>query len=248
MRFITSLDFGFGDKVRTAELPEHIKTLMETIANKGIEFQKRPHIIVGNSNKLGRQHRNVAFYSNESFGYFYSNTVARAHPLTDDLSELMDFVNGATTAKFNGILINEYDSGQDYIGAHSDDEKTLSGNAGVVSLSFGDSRIMKFTTKNKDDHCQLGKGRQVELLSGHLLQMIGDTFQKRFKHRIDEETKRERRISFTFRCHDPDLEKKQIEKLPESQARLAALVHKREEDEAARNADASPVPGKKQRS
>lgn len=239
MRFITSLDLGGGDKCRTAKLPDNIIAKIEAIIEGGINFAKNPPIVV--FNKLCRQRRGVAFYSDESFGYFYSNTVSKANPLTPELQELLAFVNASMGANFNSILINEYSTGEDYISPHSDDERALSGgDAGVVSISWGDTRRMKFATKDKADNCQLGTKCFVSLQSGHLLQMFGKTFQKRFTHGIPAEKGAGRRISFTFRRHDPKLEGPMIAKVPAIEARIGKLIEE-EKEAAAAAAAAQPA-------
>lgn len=40
---------------------------------------------------------------------------------------------------FNGILVNKYNDGNDYISYHSDDEGSIS-SVGVVSISYGSTR------------------------------------------------------------------------------------------------------------
>ena len=61
-------------------------------------------------------------------------------------SELLKIVNELTQNNFNGILVNHYCDGNQYIGAHSDDEKEL-GTNGVVSISYGSER--KFRIREK---------------------------------------------------------------------------------------------------
>ena len=89
-----------------------------------------PKIIV--YGKPGIQHRSVGFFSDESIGYKYSKSI----PMTRALSELLLLVNREFSAEFNGILINRYANGEDYIGAHSDDEASLDRN-GVIAISVG---------------------------------------------------------------------------------------------------------------
>ena len=51
-------------------------------------------------------------------------------------------------AEFNGVLVNKYMNGSDYISAHSDDETSLDTTIGVVSLSYGAERIFRIRNKN----------------------------------------------------------------------------------------------------
>lgn len=141
------------------------------------------------------QHRSIGFFSNESIGYRYSGQLAESCPLTDNLAELLNLINAEFRASFNGILVNKYATGEDYIGKHSDDEKELT-NVGVVCVSYG--AVRKFRIRNKET----GKiVMDVPTNSGEILVMGGD-FQKEFTHEIPVEKKiKGARISFTFRKH-----------------------------------------------
>jgi alkylated DNA repair dioxygenase AlkB len=153
----------------------------------------RPEIVV--YGKTLNQNRNVGFFSNESIGYNYSKKLMKSQALTSSLIKLLKLINNKFNSDFNGILVNEYTTGTDYIGAHSDDEKGLS-NSGVVAISFGSTR--KFRIRNK-------KTKKIEkdilLNHGQIIQMSGD-FQKEFTHEIPIERKiTDSRFSFTFRTH-----------------------------------------------
>jgi alkylated DNA repair dioxygenase AlkB len=63
----------------------------------------------------------------------------KSQPLGDKMSELLATVNNTVDSNFNGVLVNEYKHGKDYIGDHSDDETGLT-QAGVVSISYGSNR------------------------------------------------------------------------------------------------------------
>ena len=145
--------------------------------------------------KIVYQNRNVAFFSNESIGYKYSNKLMESQPLTTHLIDLLDTINVMFNTHFNGILVNQYINGLDYIGPHSDDESSI-GNNGVISISTGTNR--KFRIRNK-------KTKKIEkdiiMTNRMILHMFGN-FQKEFTHEIPIEKKiTESRVSFTFRHH-----------------------------------------------
>lgn len=142
------------------------------------------------------QHRSIGFFSDESIGYRYSNKMARSKPLSPNLTELLNLINNIFSSDFNGILVNKYSSGEDYIGRHSDDESDLS-DIGVVCVSYGATR--KFRIRDKIT----GKiVVDVPTVSGEIWIMDGD-FQKEFTHEIPIEKKvKQPRISFTFRKHN----------------------------------------------
>jgi alkylated DNA repair dioxygenase AlkB len=98
-------------------------------------------------------------------------------------------------AEFNGILVNRYTCGSDYISAHSDDESKLD-KVGVVSVSYGAMRTFRVRDK-KTKKIMI----DVPMISGKLLHM-GGNFQLEFTHEIPAEKKvYEVRYSFTFRRH-----------------------------------------------
>ena len=145
--------------------------------------------------KIVHQQRNIGFFSNESIGYYYSGQLARSKPLQPNLSKLMKLINERFETKYNGILVNYYEDGTNYIGDHSDDEKNLD-IGGVVCISYG--AVRKFRIRDK-----LTKKIIVDVptISCGIIHMGGD-FQKEFTHEIPIEKKvKDCRYSFTFRKH-----------------------------------------------
>jgi alkylated DNA repair dioxygenase AlkB len=98
---------------------------------------------------------------------------------------------------FNVALCNKYHSGTDYMGFHSDDEKTMGKTPVIASLSVGAQR--RFLLREKTDD---GDGRRrVEYLldNGSLLVMSGET-QKYWKHSLPRQAGvDEPRLNYTFR-------------------------------------------------
>lgn len=173
------------------EYNDLMKLCISEIIDKLLE---NPQInIYGNS---AIQHRSIGFFSNDSIGYYYSGQLAKSQVLTDNLSILLNKINIKFGSKFNGILVNKYINGNDYIGAHSDDETSLD-KCGVVCISYG--AVRKFRIKNK-----ITKKTIVDIptISNNILHMGGD-FQKEFTHEIPIEKKiKDVRYSFTFRKHN----------------------------------------------
>ena len=155
-------------------------------------LENPPIVVYG---KPAMQHRSIGFFSDSSKGYRYSGQFAPAQPLSTNLQTLLVQVNANFGTEFNGLLVNKYSSGLDYIGPHSDDETYLDA-CGVVSISFGVSR--NFRIRDKRTKVIVAN---VPTDSGIILHMSG-AFQKEFTHEIPKETKVDGvRYSFTFRKH-----------------------------------------------
>ena len=136
------------------------------------------------------------FFSDKSKGYNYSNQISIARPMTDQLTTLLNVVNKMYSSDFNGILVNRYKNGFDYISAHSDDETGLDNNR-VIAISYGAKRI--FRTRDKNTKAII---KDIPLESYNIVQMGGD-FQKEFTHELPVQKKvLDERISFTFRKHN----------------------------------------------
>lgn len=177
------------------DLEEDIFNLIEeclvTIDN---ELDVNPEIIV--YGKICHQHRSVGFYSDVSKGYNYSTSNTPTKKMHPCLTQLLNYINNKFNYDYNGILINKYANGEDYIGKHSDDERGLDDKVGVVVLSYG--AVRKFRIRNK----QTG-AIEIDIPTDprKIIQMAGK-FQKEFTHEIPVEKKiKGVRYSLTFRKH-----------------------------------------------
>lgn len=151
-------------------------------------------------NRICTQHRNVGFFSDTVSTYRYSGRDHRAAPMTYKLQAILNQVNLIIKSDFNSILINKYKDGNDYISAHSDDEKTIDQAHGVVSISSGSSRIFRIRDKpTKQIVADIPTRNDV------ILQMCpklpdGRSFQKTYTHEvIKDKAITEPRYSLTFR-------------------------------------------------
>jgi alkylated DNA repair dioxygenase AlkB len=153
----------------------------------------RPKIMI--YGKECSQNRSIGFFSDTSIGYKYSGKIAESQKMTESLLILLNKVNTLLKADFNGILINKYENGNDYIGPHSDDERMLD-KIGVVSISYG--AVRTFRIRNKKDK---SIEKDISTIPNTIFHMGGD-FQKEFTHEIPKEKKiLQERYSFTFRKH-----------------------------------------------
>lgn len=154
-------------------------------------------------------HRSIGFFSDYSEGYRFSGQIIKTGGLSSILKKILNDVNTQFSKEYNGILVNVYYTGEDYISAHSDDEKDLKSSE-VVAISFGQSRTFRIRPKDKtleiDSKISASKKHKTPVYDiptthGQLLYMKGE-FQKEFTHEIPiEKTKNNIRVSLTFRYH-----------------------------------------------
>jgi alkylated DNA repair dioxygenase AlkB len=167
--------------------------LEECIAYVEPHLEEQPEIIV--YGKKCKQHRNIGFFSDESIGYRYSKKLMHSKLMSPCMEHLLNVINKTLDADFNGILVNKYMNGNDYIGAHSDDESGLD-KVGVISISYGAERIFRIRDKKtKKIICN-------EVTTHCSILHMGGDFQKIYIHEIPIQKKvKNSRISFTFRKH-----------------------------------------------
>lgn len=157
-------------------------------------LEERPEIVV--FGKKCRQNRNVGFFSDQSIGYKYSNNLMKSKPLQEKLGVLLTIVNNTLGTEFNGVLVNEYKNGEDYIGAHSDDEAGLT-DVGVVSISYGAERTFRIRDKTTKKIVHDEPTAQYGILQ------MGGNFQQLYTHEVPIQKRiKTSRVSFTFRKHN----------------------------------------------
>lgn len=180
-------------ELRLYDLAPEWTARLESLAPT-LELDHHPEVVV--YGKVCHQRRSIGFYSDTSIGYKYSGQIARSRPLSPTLAELLDYINTMFGADYNGILVNKYESGEEYIGQHSDDEANLNPEIGVVAISVGAVRKFRICKKGTSQ-----KFVDVPTDNTKIIQMWGQ-FQREFTHGVPVEKKvRDTRYSFTFRKH-----------------------------------------------
>ncbi len=124
------------------------------------------------------QPRLVAWYGDDGADYVYSGVRNIPLPWEPTLLALRERVQRIVPHTFNAVLCNFYRDGNDSIGWHSDDEKSLGPQPIIASLSFGATRV--FRLQHKRDKTQK---LAIELPDASLLLMQGAT-QKNYRHAI----------------------------------------------------------------
>lgn len=175
----------FGKIYPNHEADCYFKLLLDTIEWRNDE-----------ANMFGRHiitKRKVAWYGNSNYHYTYSNATKLALPWTKELLELKTTTETKTGATYNSCLLNLYHDGTEGMAWHSDDEKMLTKDSSIASLTFGAERKFAFKHKTTD--------QKIELILEHgsLLEMAGTT-QTHWLHRLPPTKKVNRpRINLTFR-------------------------------------------------
>lgn len=137
--------------------------------------------------------RLMAWYGDAEAYYRYSGVLHQPQPWLPVLSLIQDDMQALCGQRFNSVLANLYRHGQDSMGSHADNEKELGQNPLIASLSFGDSRLLRFK------HIKTGQKLDIDLQHGDLLLMAGE-LQHHWRHELPKTRKpKQPRINLTFR-------------------------------------------------
>lgn len=141
--------------------------------------------------------RLLAWYGDPGANYRYSGVDHTPLPWSQDLQSLRHDMQFFCGQGFNSVLANLYRDGRDSMGCHADDEKELGPNPLIASLSFGDSRLLRFR------HLASGDKLDIELDHGDLLIMAGE-LQQHWHHEVPKTRRaKQARINLTFRRISP---------------------------------------------
>jgi alkylated DNA repair dioxygenase AlkB len=175
----------YGKILTSEEANQYFDLLMQNILWKNDEvviFGK--HIVTK---------RKTAWYGDSDYLYTYSNITKQALPWTKELYGLKQMVEDFAGVKFNSCLLNLYHNGNEGMGWHSDDEKSLEKDNTIASLSFGAER--KFLLKHK----QTKQIISLVLEHGSLL-IMKDATQRNWLHSLPKSKNIvQPRINLTFR-------------------------------------------------
>ena len=137
--------------------------------------------------------REVAWYGEKPFNYKYSKINKKANLYSDLLYEIQHYIEKISKDTFNCCLLNLYHDGSEGMGWHADNEKELSPNGTIASISFGVDRLFQFKHKTSN------KLIEIVLEDSSLLIMKGVT-QKYWLHSLPIRKKIGLpRINLTFR-------------------------------------------------
>ena len=215
-----------GAKLRFGKMPPADLGMLDAAVDE-IEGQLEAKPPIELYGKICHQQRDVGFFANPevTYGYFYSGTVAQSKPPGSAIAALLAYVNAEFGAEFNGVLVNQYHGGADYISDHSDSEAGLDPNTGVIAISAGATRTMRFKRAKAapvgTPNFKYG-AYKINLDHGSIVHMQGPEFQRSFTHGIPPEAKAVgSRVSFTFRKHSGENEAKRIAAAEKTMKRIA---------------------------
>ncbi|MCK5894317.1 MAG: alpha-ketoglutarate-dependent dioxygenase AlkB [Endozoicomonadaceae bacterium] len=136
-----------------------------------------------------------AWYGDAGARYCYSGISLEPVHWLPILQTVKIWVEEATCAKFNSVLINLYPTGQHSNGWHADDEASLGSDPLIASLSLGATRRFQLRHKNNKSL----PVQSLNLMSGSLF-FMGAGIQQAWQHQIPKTKKKvSPRISLTFR-------------------------------------------------
>eukprot|EP00854_Cymbomonas_tetramitiformis_P001052 gene1052-1596_t len=134
--------------------------------------------------------RRQGLFSEHDTTYKFSGMSIHNEPITSHpfIENILDQVSST----HNAVFVNWYESGQDSVGLHSDDEKQLVPGSCIISVSFNATRTFRVKKKPTCDH----------LVDKIDFRLSDGAFQKEFQHEVPKNAKMigdARRINFTIR-------------------------------------------------
>ena len=110
--------------------------------------------------------RRIAWYGEEDKIYKYSGTTKVPLKWNKTLYLIKNIIENHINYSFNSVLLNEYGSGQEGMGWHSDDERN--GFESIIAIAWD---IKRFYFRSNEDHSIV----KLHLENGSLLIMQGET-------------------------------------------------------------------------
>lgn len=140
--------------------------------------------------------RKQTAYGDDGISYGYSGIRIPAKPWIPILLEIKNAIELLSGKNFNFCLVNYYHDGTQYIGPHKDDERELQSGSYIVSVTFGQERIFRFTP----DDPKIPKV-DIKLPNGCILMILPPT-NRFWKHSVPKKSKNlcpKPRFNLTFR-------------------------------------------------
>jgi alkylated DNA repair dioxygenase AlkB len=138
--------------------------------------------------------RITSWYGDQGKSYSYSGINSNPNDWNKGLIYIKQRLEEVAGVEFNGVLMNWYRDGEDYLNWHTDDEKELGKNPIIGSVNFGATR--DFVIRKNDKSLKI----TIPLNHGTLLIMKGE-LQHHWQHSVPKRKKvKDTRINLTFRA------------------------------------------------
>jgi alkylated DNA repair dioxygenase AlkB len=135
-----------------------------------------------------------AWYGDAGANYAYSGQALEPSAWTPRLAALRDHLHADIGLRFNSVLLNRYRDGNDAMGWHSDNERSLGPEPLIASVSLG--AVRKFSLRSKATPRQY---HHLALDSGSLL-LLGGRCQHDWQHQLPRSKRvSDERLNLTFR-------------------------------------------------
>ncbi len=173
---------GFCDAAQSEEL--HRALLAE------LDWQTEEIVVCGRCVAVPRL---VCWYAHATAHYRYSGVDHAPRPWSPTLAALRVRIEQATGRSFNGVWGNLYRDGNDSVGWHADNERSLGDAPCIASLSLGATRTFRLRHNTSREVLELA------LTAGSLLVMHG-ALQQHWRHCVPKTRLAvASRINLTFR-------------------------------------------------
>ena len=166
----------------------------------GNPFEKFDLISLDRSTVCTKNFNNrcVAYYGDHP--YTYSGVTHTPNPISSNASlvKILQHVKSVLpNINYNSILITKYPNGSYHLPYHFDDEESICDDSQIVTISFGQSRVIKFRSISDRD-----SELTVNLSHGQVFTMSSRS-QNFFEHCIPKDFSKQMRISITLRLLKP---------------------------------------------
>ena len=133
----------------------------------------------------------------------YTNNLLKLEDIIENkVNNLIVGYNKVEDAKFNSLLINYYENGNNFITAHQDCKESFGYNPTIAIFSIGDKRNIKLE-RTKYNSLARNKNEYDKNLTFNLednsLFIMGGGSQLYYCHSIEKEESKKKRYSFSFR-------------------------------------------------
>lgn len=157
---------------------------------QGLDWQTERLFLFGRWVQVPRL---MAWYGDSDAVYRYSGQIHQPLAWIEPLVALKQTMDAVCQHSFNSVLANLYRDGRDSMGCHADNEPELGQQPLIASLSFGETRLLRFR------HNHSAYKFDIELKSGDLLVMAG-SLQENWRHELPKTRQaKQARINLTFR-------------------------------------------------